>query len=428
MLKINKNTTKTFKKLATISIASLLVFYPLQKGLTQSPSDDVLESKQQVDALNSEINKKQSRVKELQSLVGTYSSKINEEEQAKASLANDLVLLDNRIIKKELDIEQTKVELDLTTLEIKSLEQKITEHGKRIDRQKGYAAELLRNIRKSDDVPSYEVLLSKPSLSSFFDRVEEQKTLGDKLNQALQDVKESKKELEDAKTDRDAKKTALEGKKKQLNEEEMALAAERNFKTSLIAETQNKQSEYEKVVYELQQQQQMTAEDIDTLQTRLKDTLNSVDEALARGDVLLNWPLKTDLVVTATFHDPNYPFRNRFPHPGIDLRAKVGTPVYAAAGGYVAWTKTGSAYGNYLMIVHPGSIATIYAHLSKFVAKADTYVQRGELIGYSGGMPGQQGAGLSTGPHLHFEVRQNGIPVNPENFTPTLDSDAYQNY
>jgi murein DD-endopeptidase MepM/ murein hydrolase activator NlpD len=84
----------------------------------------------------------------------------------------------------------------------------------------------------------------------------------------------------------------------------------------------------------------------------------------------------------------------------------------------VAWTRLGSAYGNYMMLIHPGNMATIYAHLTKFAVEPDTYVQRGQLIGYSGGMPGQPGAGLSTGPHLHFEVRQNGIPVNPENFLP----------
>lgn len=424
----NKNKSKRiFTATVFLIVFSVLVFPP-NKGLSQGLTDDVLESKQQVDTLNSEINKKQSRVKELEGLIGKYKLNIDSQEQQQASLANDLILLDNRIIKKELDIERTRVELDLTTLEIKSLDQQIVEHGKRIDRQKTYAAEILRNIRKADDVPVYEVMLKKPSLSSFFDRVEEQKKLGDKLNDTLQEVKNDKETLENTKTSRDAKKTSLEAKKKELKEEEIALAAERNFKASLIAETKNKQSEYERVVYELQQQQQMTAEDINLLETRLKDTLDSVDEALARGDVLLNWPLKRDIIVTARFHDPNYPFRKRFAHPGIDLRAAVGTPIYAAAGGYVAWTKLGSAYGNYLMLVHPGSIATIYAHLSKFVAKPDTYVQRGQLIGYSGGMPGQPGAGLSTGPHLHFEVRQNGIPVDPENFTPSLEADAFQNY
>jgi len=103
------------------------------------------------------------------------------------------------------------------------------------------------------------------------------------------------------------------------------------------------------------------------------------------------------------------------------LPAPVGTPVRAAAGGYVAFNRTGKQYGNYIMIVHPGGVSTVYAHLQRFAVSPDTYVERGDIIGYSGGKPGDRGAGLSTGPHLHFEVRQNGIPVDPMQFLPDLN-------
>jgi murein DD-endopeptidase MepM/ murein hydrolase activator NlpD len=236
-------------------------------------------------------------------------------------------------------------------------------------------------------------------------------------------VKSIREELEQNKTQRDQKRLALEDQKKRLKKEELQLEAERNFKASLAVETKNKQSEFERVLYELQQQQQGTAEDVAQLESKLKDKLDSIDEALARGDVLLNWPVDPSRGITATFHDPTYPFRNLFEHPGTDVRASVGTPVKSAAGGYVAWNKKGRMYGNYTMVVHPGNIATVYAHLSKFTAKPDTYVERGDQIGLSGGRPGDPGAGLSTGPHLHFEVRKNGIPVNPESYLPDVNPD-----
>ena len=240
---------------------------------------------------------------------------------------------------------------------------------------------------------------------------------------ALDKVKADKTVLQANKKERDDKKLALLDQQAQLKKDALAMEAEKNMKLSLATETQNKQSEFESILSELRAQQQSTSDEISSVETKLKDKLDSVDQALARGDVLLNWPVDSSngVTVTCKFHDPTYPFRNLFEHPGVDLRASVGTSVKAAAGGYVAWNKQGRLYGNYMMVVHPGNIATVYAHLTKFVAKPDTYVERGQEIGKSGGMPGMAGAGLSTGPHLHFEVRQNGIPVDPQNFLPSAE-------
>jgi len=382
-------------------------------------------TKKEVDTLNSQIKSQQGRVKELDGIIEKYRQRIADQENQASTLSNDVLLLDNRITKTELDIERAKTDLDTTKLTIQSLEQQITEQNARMGKQKESASDLVRRIHQADSVPVFEVLLSKPSLSSFFDMLEAEKKLQRQLTDSMAKVKDFKQSLESTKKDLDDKRLTLELQKKVLKKQQEHLQEERNFKISLAAETKNKQSEYERMLYELNQQQQSTADEIATLKDTLKDKLDSIDESLARGDVLLNWPQKPidNIYITAKFHDPTYPFRQRFAHPGTDLRCAVGTPVYAAAGGYVAWTKLGKAYGNYLMIVHPGNMATIYGHLSKFVAHPDMYVQRGDLIGYSGGMPGQPGAGLSTGPHLHFEVRQNGIPVDAENFLPSLPQD-----
>jgi murein DD-endopeptidase MepM/ murein hydrolase activator NlpD len=89
--------------------------------------------------------------------------------------------------------------------------------------------------------------------------------------------------------------------------------------------------------------------------------------------------------------------------------------VKAAAPGIVVKVVRESIYGgNIIYIAHAGSITTVYMHLSKILVRTGDEVSRGDLIGYSGGMPGTPGAGrFTTGPHMHFEVRKNGIPVNP---------------
>jgi len=91
----------------------------------------------------------------------------------------------------------------------------------------------------------------------------------------------------------------------------------------------------------------------------------------------------------------------------VDFGAPVGTSVYAAAAGIVVATGTGRGYGNRVIIDHGGGVMTVYAHLSGFSCSPGQQVSRGQRIASSGN------TGLSTGPHLHFEVRINGRPVNP---------------
>ena len=98
-------------------------------------------------------------------------------------------------------------------------------------------------------------------------------------------------------------------------------------------------------------------------------------------------------------------------HPGIDIAGSYGTPIYAAADGYVvssAWNSGG--YGNLVEIDHGNGIVTLYGHNSQNVALSGSRVKKGDLIAYMGS------TGASTGTHLHYEVRVNGTAVNPASF------------
>lgn len=385
------------------------------------------DTKEEVDALSAQLRTTQQRVKELDGLIQNYRQRIDESRSETATLENQIILLDNRTREKELGVERTKAEINSLTVEIKLIAAEIASQEDRITRQRDLISGLMRQINQADEVSTLEVLLAKPSLSSFFSELEELKRLEGDLGSTLDRVKTIKANLEDKKRMQTSKQQSLELQRRSLRQEQLALEAERNYKVSLVSETESKAGEFDRIIYELKQQQQSAGDDISAIEQRIKERLDTTDEALARGDVLLTWPLDASRGVTAIFHDPTYPFRHLFEHPGTDIRAPVGTPVKAAAGGYVAWNKTGRMYGNYTMIVHPGGIATVYAHLSKFMAKPDTYVERGDIIALSGGRPGDAGAGLSSGPHLHFEVREDGIPVNAENFLPSLP-DSYFDY
>lgn len=99
-------------------------------------------------------------------------------------------------------------------------------------------------------------------------------------------------------------------------------------------------------------------------------------------------------------------------HTGIDYRASLGTSVYSSRDGVISDIGVLGNYGKYIIIRHDGGYETIYSHLERFNVKVNERVHSGQKIAESGN------TGISTGPHLHFEIRKNGIPLNPGDFSP----------
>jgi murein DD-endopeptidase MepM/ murein hydrolase activator NlpD len=118
------------------------------------------------------------------------------------------------------------------------------------------------------------------------------------------------------------------------------------------------------------------------------------------------WPVRG--WVTSPFGNRTSPFSGilKF-HEGMDIAAQTGTPVVAPADGVVIKAGFGTGYGNMVEISHGYGIKTLFAHNSRLHVKAGQRVKRGDVVSYVGD------SGSSTGPHLHYEVRVNGLPVNP---------------
>jgi len=112
--------------------------------------------------------------------------------------------------------------------------------------------------------------------------------------------------------------------------------------------------------------------------------------------------------ITSPFGYRTHPIlKTRKLHTGVDIGAPSGTPIHAAGGGEVIWASWRGGYGNCVIIDHGGGKATLYGHMSRLNSSVGRKVAKGDVIGYVGS------TGLSTGPHLHYEVRINGTPVNP---------------
>ncbi len=121
------------------------------------------------------------------------------------------------------------------------------------------------------------------------------------------------------------------------------------------------------------------------------------------------WPVKG--WITSGFGYRISPFTHTLQfHEGVDIANAPGTPIIAPAEGYVLYTGWAHGYGNVIIIGHGYGISTVYGHLQKILVKQGQHVYRGEVIALLGS------TGRSTGPHLHYEVRVNGVPVNPLNY------------
>lgn len=118
------------------------------------------------------------------------------------------------------------------------------------------------------------------------------------------------------------------------------------------------------------------------------------------------WPVEGQ--ITGSFGERIDPFNGEGAfHSGVDIGSRFGTPVVAPADGIVTVTETMGGYGKTIMVDHGNGISTRYGHLSGYAVTVGQRVSRGDVIGYVGE------SGRSTGPHLHYEVRINNVPVNP---------------
>ncbi len=123
---------------------------------------------------------------------------------------------------------------------------------------------------------------------------------------------------------------------------------------------------------------------------------------LARIELDLQWPSSRRAISGWTFHDPRNPG-----HIGLDIAAEKWDPIVAIADGKVTFAEWGGGYGNLVILAHEGGWSSYYAHLTEIAVARGEAVRQGETLGGAGT------TGYSTGPHLHFELRHQGRPVDP---------------
>ena len=211
---------------------------------------------------------------------------------------------------------------------------------------------------------------------------------------------ESKKDA--AKAQRDlvvARKSALEGVRGEHESARREVVAEEVHQGQLLGEVRARQAEFEAEIAALRAESGSVSALLRGLQAGQAPTVG--------GPGLLGHPVP-GAVVTSGFGPRVHPILGTARmHDGVDYRAVTGTPIRAARAGSVVSAGPQGGYGNATIVDHGGSLATLYAHQSAMYVSPGTAVAAGQVIGAVGS------TGFSTGPHLHFEARVAGIPVNP---------------
>lgn len=186
--------------------------------------------------------------------------------------------------------------------------------------------------------------------------------------------------------------------RKELLEQQKFLAEKKEERNILLARTASERAEYERALRELEESSRV----LESLIRRLQQATKGPGLA---GNLF--WPTVNRLITSYFGYRIHPIWRIRMFHSGIDISGNYGDNIYAVNDGRVIYSGWQSGYGKVIIIDHGNNMSTLYAHCSSLLVKEGDTVKKGEIIGKIGS------TGWSTGPHLHFEIRKNGTPINP---------------
>lgn len=397
-----RNVLLQISKGTALIVAAALILGSVSVVLAQTTADE------EFDELQNEVDDRKAEVEQINKQLDSHRAKLNQYSSETAGLYNDIAMIENHIAIAELDVAVAQIEIETQQLELQILEAQIDEEAERLNTQRDMLGEMVFALHRRSDIGLIEVLFGANDFNALFTEVEQLESINSDLNSALGATQETKATLEDNRRQQEIRLDDLVALEKELNVKISQLEQQQGAKSALLDASQESETKYLVLMSELRQERQFVANEVARLQSEIDNRIIESDEVGGEPGVM-SWPV-TGGIITATYHDPSYPFRHLFEHSGLDIAAPTGTQVRSSAPGIVAWARTGRSYGNYIMIVHSGGYATLYAHLSSMDVSADQFVSRGQQIGRVGN------TGLSTGPHLHYEVRLNGIPVNPQTY------------
>ena len=350
-----------------------------------------------------EIDKDKGRERVLTSTIAGYTDRID-------TLQGDITVLQGRQDQIQADLDAKRAELARIQEDLRQERIRLVKLRAKLAAAKDALAERLVEIYKADEPDAVTVILEADGFEDLLTRAEFIDRVGDQDGRIIDRVRSAKAESIEAEADldrleeRQARVTAevdrrlreVAAIKGQLVDRRDDFASVRSRKQSVLSDTRTHRHSLEGDLRALEKEQARVLARIQAAQNPGAPPAGPIRQ----GSGTFIWP------VNGTFTSP-FGYRWGRLHAGIDIAVPEGTPIRAADSGRVIIAGWTGGYGNYTCISHSGSLSTCYGHQSRIATSVGANVSKGQVIGYSGN------TGNSTGPHLHFEVRVNGNPVDP---------------
>lgn len=345
----------------------------------------------------SEIEQVNQQLQELQNQRQGIDAAIRDNSREQKSVQEQLNYLSGEIQKAEQELNSLNNQITDTENRIADTQQALEEAILSIEEKQDLLAKRLNAMYRNGNVAYAEVLFNSKDFSELLSNMDMVKLIVESDVELLQFMEEQRIVIED-------KKAELEVNRRYLAELKHTVENQREFLVVTRGEQQRLKAELEAEKQAMEAQLNQLEKEAKNLEQVLVNLQS--DRVYEGGEI--RWPVPGHSRISSPYGNRIHPIlgTRRF-HSGIDIPAPTGTNIIAAGSGTVAFAGNRGGYGRTVFVDHGGGIITLYAHCNTLLVSEGQRVDAGQTIAKVGS------TGMSTGPHLHFEVRKNGKYVDP---------------
>ncbi len=362
-------------------------------GSMLTPAFGAQYSKQQEQKMLKELNAIRAQKKKIE----------NQKKETKAEankLANAIDEAKDKIDKLDDKIYVQKKQLTSVRKEAVVTEENLVQTTEELGEQVEVFNSRIKDIYENGSVSYLEVILDSEDFGDLLDRFEYMKAIVEQDSKLLEEIETKQAEIRQKKAELAAKRAKIEDLKASTEEAKQENEVQKEEHARMLDKAKDDLAKFTDEIDKLEEAESRKMADIIRLR-QLQDT-----KPMGKGVML--WPAPGHSRISSPYGWRTHPIlRVKKFHRGIDIPAPTGSAVKAAQTGKVIFSGWMNGYGNVIVLDHGGQVSTLYAHLSQRNVNVGSSVEKGDIIAEVGS------TGRSTGPHLHFEVRQGGEPVNP---------------